>query len=218
MFRRVPRARCRSNFVQDWQNRRERARSCRASSFCRDWTKLGRPRKTLLGVSNSFRPGRYGFLLAIEQLPVKAPFSDRRRRLIWKRLLELQEHYRAAEADENHDADWRRSIVAESFSSYVCGLHGRLPSWLPLEPRPVRPPAQPALASPSEYVFSVQLRCQECGREAEAEAPAGSRGWARTRTRMRFRSRSSSAQPARRPSSSCRRRPVTAREGAERTS
>jgi len=132
---------------------------------------LGRPRKTLLErvLENSFRPGRYGPLLAAEELPARSPFTDRRRRLIWDRLLEMQEHYRTAQGDELRDADWYRAVYAAAFSSYVRGLHGRLLSYLQPEPQPASRPKQPP-PGPAEYVFSVRLRCEECSWESEEEA------------------------------------------------
>jgi hypothetical protein len=137
---------------------------------------MGRPRKTLLErvLENSFRPGRYGFLLGIEQLPARCPAKDRRRRLIWARLREVQDRYRAVPA-EAPDAEDRRAAYARAFGSYVCGLHGRLVSWLPLKQPPPRchEEAPTVAPGPPEYVFSVTLRCEECGWENDD----GALGW-----------------------------------------
>ncbi len=137
---------------------------------------MGRPRKTLLErvLENSYRPGRYGFLLGSEQLPARCPAEGPRRQLIWARLRELQDRYRAVPA-EAPDAEDRRAAYARAFSGYVCGLHGRLASWLPLN----QPPSQrceealTVVPGPTEYVFSVTLRCEECGWENDD----GALGW-----------------------------------------
>jgi hypothetical protein len=135
--------------------------------------KIGRRRKTLLErvLENSFRPGRYGQLLAEEPLPEKAPFRDRRRRLLWQRLLEQQRNYREAKSGEYFDADWYRERAAEGFGRYVCALHGStLPSYLPLEPKQERPKETLPPGSLPRYVLPVELICEECGRVVEDEA------------------------------------------------
>jgi hypothetical protein len=127
--------------------------------------KMGRRRKTLLErvLANSFRPGRYGSLLGEEPLPAKAPFRDRRRRLIWERLLEQQADYREPRSSEYFDEDWYRGLAAEAFGRYVCALHGsELPSYLPVEAE-----THPKRALPSpparKYVLAVEFDCAECG-------------------------------------------------------
>jgi hypothetical protein len=151
---------------------------CSSSAYCQLWTKLGRRRKTLLErvLENSFRPGRYGHLLAEEPLPDKLPYRDRRRRLIWERLREQQRDYSQPRSCELFDSDWYRELAVEAFGRYVCALHGsELPSYLPLATSPSEPPEPtlPSRLSP-KYVLAVVLICEECGALAEEEAT----GWA----------------------------------------
>lgn len=141
---------------------------------------MGRRKKTLLErvLENSFRPGRYGHLLDSEPLPASSPFPERRQRLIWERLRAVQEDYRTATGNQHRRAEWYRELHAETFSSYVCALHGsELPSWYPplgqKEQQARAQEAPPCADGPAEYVCSVQLRCEECGQESEYEAA----GW-----------------------------------------
>jgi len=75
----------------------------------------------------SFRPGRYGHLLADDELPAIMPARFtfvRDAEDAWMALLELQRRYRTAEAD------WERKGYAEGFSRLVATLHGRpWPEW-----------------------------------------------------------------------------------------
>jgi hypothetical protein len=102
---------------------------------------MGRPAKTLLErvLAGSFRPNRYGSLLAGELLPKTSPFSDPFRRRIWQDLREAQQEYQEAVASKVFSADWQRAVCARAFSKSVRALHGgRRPSWTrekPMNPR-----------------------------------------------------------------------------------
>src|SRR5687768_1356979 len=85
---------------------------------------MGRRRKTLYErvLANTFRPDRYGDLLARERLPEYAPFRDRRRRELWQGLLGLGRSYR--------EQPEYRTQLAKDFAALVRSLHGAaLPSW-----------------------------------------------------------------------------------------
>ena len=110
----------------------------------------GRPRKTLLErvLEGSFRPVRYGELLAGELLPEEPPFAgdmpadgSRARppteeygRLIWEALRDWQSWYQLhtenyEQEPNSFDEDNMRDI-AEEFSWLVHHLHGgRRPRW-----------------------------------------------------------------------------------------
>ena len=60
-----------------------------------------------------------------------APYSDRRRRLLWRLLREQQQYYREAKDDKVFSAERHRALGAEAFSRVVRALHGaKLPRWL----------------------------------------------------------------------------------------
>lgn len=87
---------------------------------------MARPAKSLLErvLANSFRPGRYGELLARQGLPRHSPFRDQRRRELWQALRHVQRLYHDDPAPE------LREQYASQFSQLVRALHGaRLPSW-----------------------------------------------------------------------------------------
>jgi hypothetical protein len=93
----------------------------------------GRPTKTLLErvSDNSFRPGRYGHLLAGEVLPAEPPpgFRNRRRRRVWALLRECQQAWQASA----HSA-----MICAQFAELVRVLHGGLDRYALLEPAPNR--------------------------------------------------------------------------------
>jgi hypothetical protein len=70
-------------------------------------------------------------LLEGELLPATSPFSDRRRRRLWRELRQAQREYQEATDDKVFSAERRRAIAARGFSRLVRALHGgSLPSWL----------------------------------------------------------------------------------------
>ena len=77
---------------------------------------MARPKKKLLErvLEGSFRPGRYGELLAREPLPAEPPFRDERRRELWHELLRVQRRY--CQHADPHDPYY--------FSRLVRALHG----------------------------------------------------------------------------------------------
>jgi hypothetical protein len=96
-------------------------------------SKIGRPPKTLLerAIAGSFRADRYGRLLDGELLPATPPFTDRRRRVLWRMLREEQRAYQEATDGGVFSAEKNRAIEARSFSRIVRALHGaELPWWL----------------------------------------------------------------------------------------
>jgi hypothetical protein len=85
---------------------------------------MGRPAKSLLArvLENSFRPDRYGALIAQEPLPRRAPFQGERRKDLWRELRAIQGRY-------NAEPEYR-SQHAQDFSKIVRVLHGaRPPRW-----------------------------------------------------------------------------------------
>jgi len=73
-------------------------------------------------LANSFRPDRYGALIATEPLPRRPPFRDQRRRDLWRELRAIQRRYRA-------EPEYRAEH-ARDFGKIVRVLHGaRPPRW-----------------------------------------------------------------------------------------
>src|SRR5438067_10748573 len=130
-----------SHFGRCWQNSSRKSILCGSFGFCQILSAMGRPAKTLLErvLAGSFRPDRYGSLLAGKLLPKTSPFSDRFRRRIWQDLREAQQEYQEAVASKVFSADWHRAVCARAFSKSVRALHGgRPPSWTrakPMNPR-----------------------------------------------------------------------------------
>jgi hypothetical protein len=104
--------------------------------------RVGRPARALLErvLERTFRPERYGHLLAGEPLPAEPPagvgrcHGERYRALVWEALVEWQDWYQLhaghyANSGEAFDADnmWR---IAREFSWLHHHLHGgRCPVW-----------------------------------------------------------------------------------------
>jgi hypothetical protein len=86
--------------------------------------RMGRRAKTLVErvLENSFRPGRYGHLLAGELLPAPCPFEEPSRRELWRALRQIQQR---CHRERGHEAAY-----AGDFSQLVRALHGsRPPRW-----------------------------------------------------------------------------------------
>lgn len=96
----------------------------------------GRPTRTLLErvLDRSFRPERYGHLLAEqllpEQLPAELAGADPAYAAkAWEALRDCQQWYLLHDRDEPRDLDERRALARE-FSWLVHHLHGgRRPAW-----------------------------------------------------------------------------------------
>ena len=91
-----------------------------SSSFCHSWTNATTAKNAArAGARKQLPPSRYGPLLAREPLPERAPYRDRRRRLLWERLREQQRQYVDPPApiagDRTSTGDWpRRTSAATS--------------------------------------------------------------------------------------------------------
>ena len=81
----------------------------------------GRPSRTLVDrvLDRSFRPKRYGELLAEPLLSEQAPFDDEERALIWAELRRLQSWWQLYRDDESE-----RGAIAHEFSALMHHLHG----------------------------------------------------------------------------------------------
>ena len=96
----------------------------------------GRTPKTLEQrvLDRTFRPERYGELLAGPLLPKQGPFTDERRQRIWRELRELQAYHQLhaeehARRPSRFDGDAMYRIERE-FSALTPDLHGgRKPAW-----------------------------------------------------------------------------------------
>jgi hypothetical protein len=93
----------------------------------------GRPSKTLLErvLENSFRPKRYGELLAGELLAEEPPrgFRSARQRRAWSLLREAQQNWQS-NGRSRRDIEWSEEL-ARMFAELIRWFHGaRKPSWI----------------------------------------------------------------------------------------
>jgi hypothetical protein len=95
----------------------------------------GRPTKTLLErvVENSYRPTRYGELLAGEILPQDPPrgFRNARQRRAWRLLRRAQQNWQDnARSGRRNDREWSEEL-ARMFAELVRWFHGASkPTWI----------------------------------------------------------------------------------------